>query len=353
MSTLARYVGYSQDSRLPAEFDLTELLHSPEGDDIAAGGGGASAQLLPALAAAEHCIAVQVMQFCDGSWLEDQDHWWLAGIHRSIELLAAPCSARVADYAVQTELSLVPGGGAAAAAVLEVRVLLQLEPPAESTAALRLELHEPTAGGGRPDLGAALGPTAVSIGPDLRVFAASNPSAAGSSLNYPVVGFTVADSGSYTHEVVIRLPVTDRPVQLWSAEAPTLYTATLSLTVAGTTVQAEGFRVGFRESKVVDGQLCVNGVPITVCGVNRHEHDQRHGKVVDEAMMVADMLLMKRSNVNACRTAHYPNTARWYELCDEYGLYVVDEANIESHGDCRHWPPRSILLPPSPHLSLW
>ena len=122
-------------------------------------------------------------------------------------------------------------------------------------------------------------------------------------------------------------------VRAWSAETPNLYRLVLSLAgAAGAVTEATAIRVGFRRIETVDGELLLNGRPIVLRGVNRHEHDPERGHVVDEDSMLEDIRLMKRLNINAVRTAHYPNLPRFYELTDEYGLYVVDEPNIESHG---------------------
>ncbi|RMG24349.1 MAG: DUF4981 domain-containing protein, partial [Bacteroidetes bacterium] len=119
----------------------------------------------------------------------------------------------------------------------------------------------------------------------------------------------------------------------WSAETPNLYQLALSIRDEnGRVLEVVGSKVGFRTSEIKNGQLLVNGVPILIKGANRHEHDEYHGHVVSEASMIRDIQLMKQYNLNAVRTSHYPNDPRWYELCDQYGLYVVDEANIESHG---------------------
>ncbi|MDX9754190.1 MAG: glycoside hydrolase family 2 TIM barrel-domain containing protein, partial [bacterium] len=118
----------------------------------------------------------------------------------------------------------------------------------------------------------------------------------------------------------------------WSAEDPYLYTLLLTLkTAVGEILEVERCQVGFREIEIRDSQVCVNGVPILFKGVNRHEHDPERGHAITEESMVKDILLMKQHNINAVRTSHYPNQPRWYELCDEYGIYIIDEANIESH----------------------
>ena len=119
----------------------------------------------------------------------------------------------------------------------------------------------------------------------------------------------------------------------WTAETPNLYTVRITLEGPdGEAVDVRTCRTGFRNVRIEDGRLLVNGEAIYVKGVNRHEHDPDHGHVVDEASMVRDILLMKRNNINTVRTSHYPDDPRWYALCDAYGLYIIDEANIESHG---------------------
>jgi len=119
----------------------------------------------------------------------------------------------------------------------------------------------------------------------------------------------------------------------WSDEHPNLYTLLITVRdMAGEIVEVERCRVGFRQVEILDGQVHLNGKSILFKGVNRHEHDPDTGHFVDEASMIEDIRLMKQFNLNAVRTAHYPNDTRWYELCDEYGLLVCDEANIESHG---------------------
>ena len=123
------------------------------------------------------------------------------------------------------------------------------------------------------------------------------------------------------------------PPALWSAEEPNLYALVLTLVGPdGSVLEAEATQVGLRTVEVSDRALKVNGVPIYVKGVNRHEHEERRGKTVTEESMVADIRAMKRFNFNAVRNSHYPNAVRWYELCAAYGLYLVDEANLETHG---------------------
>ncbi len=147
----------------------------------------------------------------------------------------------------------------------------------------------------------------------------------------PFGGEIIDERGGYADRVTLRLNV-ENP-KLWSAEIPNLYRAVIELhTADGTLIEAEACDVGFREVRIENGLLLLNGKPLLIRGVNRHEHHPLHGQVVDEQTMVQDILLMKQNNFNAVRCSHYPNHPLWYTLCDHYGLYVVDEANIETHG---------------------
>lgn len=248
-------VGYSEDSRTSAEFRITK--HLKPGENV---------------------LAVEVYQYSDGSFVEDQDMWRMSGIFRDVYLWAAPAS-RVRDIEVRTTLD-------AAYRDATLTVKTQLEAPAGS---LTLELLDP---GGR-----------AAIPPQTR------PAAA---------------------EVTFSAVVGN--ARLWSAETPTLYQLLLTQRDAsGREVAVTPLRVGFRQVEIKNGKLLVNGRAVLIKGVNRHEHDPDRGKVPTEALMRRDLELMKQFNVNSVRTSHYPNAPRFYELCDEYGLYVMDEANIEIH----------------------
>ncbi|EOZ2968871.1 TPA: beta-galactosidase, partial [Klebsiella pneumoniae] len=147
----------------------------------------------------------------------------------------------------------------------------------------------------------------------------------------PFGGEIIDERGGYANRVTLRLNV-ENPA-LWSAEIPNLYRAVIELhTADGMLIEAEACDVGFREVRIENGLLLLNGKPLLIRGVNRHEHHPLHGQVMDEQTMVQDILLMKQNNFNAVRCSHYPNHPLWYTLCDRYGLYVVDEANIETHG---------------------
>jgi 3-dehydroquinate dehydratase type II len=262
-------VGYSQGSRLPAEFDITSYVRP-----------------------GENLLAVRVYRWSDGSYLEDQDMWRLSGIYRDVRLLALP-SAHVRDYRVRTELD-----DAYQDATLAVEVVVRnvSSKPADGVN-VELSLLDPQ----------------------------GEPVPAGARRTGADVG--AKSEASLAFEMPIVAP------RVWSAEQPTLYTLVLTLKDgAGQVVQVETSKVGFRKVEVRDGQICLNGVPLRIGGVNRHEHDPDTGHTVTVASMIQDIRLMKQFNINAVRTCHYPDDARWYDLCDEYGLYVLDEANIESHG---------------------
>jgi beta-galactosidase len=263
-------VGYSQDSRLPAEFDIT-----------------------PHLQPGKNVLAVRVYRWSDGSYLEDQDFWRLSGIYRDVVLWAAP-TVHLSDYRIRTDLD-----AAYEDASLSVRARVRyLSGTAGASYTLEAKLFASTGEGVHPVCQSA------------RSFAVG----AGTEVS-----------------VEIEQPV--QAPQKWSDEHPNLYTLLLVLSDGGgRIVQVERCQVGFRSVEIRDGQLRVNGRAIRVRGVNRHEHDPDTGHTVTYASMLEDILLMKRFNVNAVRTSHYPNHPHWYDLCDRYGIYVVDEANIESHG---------------------
>lgn len=268
-------VGYSEDSRLPAEFDVTPYLH--EG---------------------ENTVAVQVLRWSDGSYLEDQDHWRLSGIHREVYLEAAP-TARISDMEVRTDLDAQYDDAQ-----------LRIRPDVANDAEEDLEGWHLTAQLYDPDQEAVLDdPLSISA-----------EEVTGES--YPARG-----------NVPFALMETEvEGPKKWSAESPTLYRLVLSLrTPDGEVVEATGTNVGFREVEIEDGQFLVNGEPVHLRGVNRHDHDDRTGKMVTRADMVEDIKQMKRFNVNAVRSAHYPNNPEWYQLADRYGLYVINEANLETH----------------------
>ena len=314
-------VGYSQDSCLPAEFDVTAALRP-----------------------GRNLVTVQVLRFSDGSYLEDQDHWWLSGLYRDVWLLAKPAT-HIADFFVRTPLELAPGagpGGVPGVAKAWVDADIHLVGPSRDALAgvtVRAEVFRLP----RADLETTLEAGAATA-PDLSGTAIpALPAAtfkADDTDHWVAVDSadkaTQAEAGFGGLVKVRALDLTAAggdPPALWSAEEPNLYALVLTLVGPdGTILEAEATQVGLRTVEVRDRALRVNGVPIYVKGVNRHEHEERRGKTVTEETMVADIRLMKRFNFNAVRNSHYPNAVRWYELCAAYGLYLVDEANLETHG---------------------
>jgi beta-galactosidase len=244
-------VGYSQGSRLPAEFDITSLVQS-----------------------GTNRLAVEVYKFSDASYLEDQDFWRLSGIYRDVFLVAIPPDGLWDVYA-QPVVDL-------------------------ATRQARVKLHTTPMPGSQPKV-------TVSV-----LDQAGKEVAAG--------------------EEIVELA----DVELWYPERPTLYSALVHVHADGQLRQVFRLPIGFRKLEVVGKQLLLNGKPLKIRGVNRHEFDPHTGYVMTPELMRRDLELMKQANVNFVRTAHYPNDPRWYSLCDKLGMLVMDEANVESHGLSYH-----------------
>jgi len=253
-----RYVGYSEDSKVAAEFDITKYVRQ-----------------------GENLLAMQVMRWCDGSYLEDQDFWRLTGIAREVYLYSRP-QTYIRDLHVVQDWLVDEQRG-------EIAYTVDVERPQDVALEVTLE------------------------GDDGRTIFRHD------GHRWPY----------YQHEHFFLQPGDVLP---WTAETPRLYTLQVTLKRKGQTLQVVRQRVGFRHVEIKGGQLLVNGQPILIKGVNRHELDPDGGYVVSVERMRQDISLMKQLNVNAVRTSHYPNDPRWYDLCDSAGLYVVAEANLESHG---------------------
>ena len=238
----------------------------------------------------ENQVAVEVYRWSDGSWLECQDFWRISGIEREVYLEARP-GVQIYDFFCRSSLSSDYITGA-----------LQLE----------AEVRDVT--------GKARG--------SFMIEASLTPCVGGEVW---VRELPLQPSGDHTWKASYKDLIGE--VDQWSAETPSLYDLVLTLKDdQGKVLEHISSKVGFRTSEIKYGKLLVNGKAVTLKGVNRHEHDENTGHVMSEEMMRRDIELMKLYNINAVRTCHYPNDPRWYELCDQYGLYVVDEANIESHG---------------------
>ncbi len=278
-------VGYSQGSMEPAEFCIT-----------------------PYLKQGENLIAMKVLKYSDGSYLEDQDMWRIAGIHRSIELYATP-KIRIADLGVRTNLDK------------DYR-------DAELVVDPKLSVFGSEKGEGYR-ITAMLYDADGKAVTDTTLWQAAEPmlnlDKKGKILNQrnPQRGY--APYGWL--KTMVKNP------NKWDAEHPYLYTLKLALVDSlGNMVERAETKVGFRKVEIKDGMMLVNGKQVRLRGVNRHEMDPETGHVMTEERMIQDIKLLKQCNINAVRTCHYPNTERWYELCDEYGIYVMDETDLEEHG---------------------
>lgn len=263
-------VGYSEDSFTPAEFDISDYINSD----------------------GKNTISAEVYRWSDGSWLEDQDFVRLSGIFRDAYLYSTP-DTHMRDLSVTTDFD-----DSFEDATLNVNVDVSKYSDKQvngQTVELNLYDHDNN-----------------------------------SVLESPVTG-DVAFNGN--KQVSIKKDKLIENPKKWSAEHPNLYTLVAVLKDQnGKTIETTSAKVGFREFEVENGQMEINGKPITLKGTNRHEIDPKDGRTVSRERMIEDIKLMKKHNINAVRTSHYPNQSEWYDLADKYGLYVIDEANLESHG---------------------
>ena len=269
-----KFVGLSKDSRSPAEFDVTAHVR-PDG-------------------VANDLVAV-VVKWSGTSWIEDQDHWWLSGLHREVFVYATR-PIHLADVQVRASLSDNYQTG-----MLEVFAPVGFPALAEPGCRVEAQLYDPA---GKAVLHRAL--------------TAEIDASRKSYQRWP--------------GPAARVTATLPRVKAWSAEQPHLYTLVLTLHTPGG-AESTRVRVGFRRIEIRDRSLLINGRRVLIKGVNRHDHDDEGGKAVPRARMLEDMLTMKRFNVNAVRTSHYPNDSHFLDLCDQYGLYVLEEANIEAHAE--------------------
>ena len=252
-----QFVGYSEDSKVAAEFDLTPYLQ----------------------AGRKNLIAMQIMRWCDGTYLEDQDFWRFTGIARDVYLYARP-TAHIEDVRITPDLSNNFKQG---------HLDVQVNAKNAKGQAITLTLFD------------------------------ANGKAVATKANLPA-----------NEQVDVSFDVKN-PL-LWSAETPNLYRLRVDLLQDGSVSQSLVQNVGFRKIEVRGAQLLVNGKPVLIKGADRHEMDPDGGYVVSRERMVQDIQIMKQHNLNAVRTCHYPDDPVWYDLCDQYGLYVTAEANLESHG---------------------
>ncbi|KAA9039609.1 DUF4981 domain-containing protein [Ginsengibacter hankyongi] len=260
-----QWVGYSEDSKLPAEFNITKYIKAGQ----------------------ENVIAFQVYRWSDGTYIEDQDMWRLAGVNRDVYMYARN-PVHIRDVQIIPDLTNDYKNG-------QLNISLDF-------------LNNNNR--------------------DLKNYKASFELLDSSGETISKIAVPLTDSATFKN-VVIKL---DDPKK-WSAEMPYLYTVLTTLTnKSGKVIEVIPQKTGFRKVEIKDGELYVNGKAILIKGVNRHEMDPFTGQFISKERMEQDVRIMKENNINAVRTSHYPNDPYWYELCDKYGLYVVDEANLESHG---------------------
>jgi len=256
--------GYSQDSKTPAEFNITKYLKK-----------------------GKNSVAVEVYRWCDGSYLEDQDFFRLSGIQRSVFLHARPRT-YISDFFAVGDLENIYADG-----LLKLDVSLKSTESNTGDPVVEVSLYED----------------------DQKIYAESQ---------------SVRLAGN---EGIVKFTKSLPEIKKWTSETPNLYSLVISLKdPSGDYLESVSARIGFRKVEILNSQLLVNGVPVYLKGTNLHEHNDLTGHVIDEATILKDIRVMKSNNINAVRTSHYPQQELWYELCDKYGLYLIDEANIESHG---------------------
>ena len=260
-----KYVGYSEDSKLAAEFDITKYLK--KGNNV---------------------LAFKILRWSDASYLEDQDFFRLNGIERNVCIYSRP-KAHIQNVKISSETPDLKNG------VINLDYIIDNHNVKEENA----------------DISAALYYKGEKV--------------AEKSLSIKKIKANSSENQSLTLNV--------NNVKLWSGEFPELYRLVVSLeNESSKKPQFMSFDIGFRKVSIEDGVLKINGKKLLIRGVNRHEHNQYTGHVITRESMLKDILLMKKNNINAVRTCHYPNDPYWYKLCDSLGIYLVDEANLESHG---------------------
>jgi beta-galactosidase len=260
------YIGYSQGSKLPSEFNITQFAKS-----------------------GTNTIAIQIFRWTDGSYLECQDFWRISGIERSVYVYAQP-KLRIKDFEVVSNLD-----GAYKNGLLDLDVVIENHLSKNKKSQVAFKLYD-----------------------------SSSQLIASESSVLAVLG---------NNESQVNFQATVKNVKQWSAEHPNLYSLVIELKdKKGSIIESTAFKIGFRSVEIKNGLLLVNGQRITLKGVNAQEADPETGHVLSEEMMMKDIRLWKENNINAVRLSHYPRGRRFYELCDIHGIYLVDEANIESHG---------------------
>lgn len=265
-------VGYSEDSKLPSEFNITSYVKQ-----------------------GMNTISLQVMRFAESTYLEDQDYWYLSGIHRSVFLISKP-KKRIMDWKIDAIPDLVHLSGTVKADISINRF------NGFANYKVKLDLYDQECN-----------------------LIAGQEATAQAFAEYRCYEKPTANTA--------RLSISIEKIKLWNPEEPHLYTAVITLlSPEGEEVDFESCRIGFREIKIENGIILLNGKRLIVRGVNRHEHDARVGRALTPMHMLEEIKLIKRLNINSVRTSHYPNDPIWYDLCDEWGILLISECNLETHG---------------------
>ena len=278
------FAGFSKGSRVPAEFDISELVTT-----------------------GTNTVALRVFRWSDGSYLEDQDMWWLSGIFRDVWITSRPRT-QLRDYFAKTQLSDDFKTGTL---IIDAEIQNLLDENADCEISAELS------------------------------------TAKGEILTAEDFSAKISASALASTQCSIKFELVNP--KLWSAENPYLYTLVIMLkNSAGEIIETVAQRIGFRRTELKNGLFLVNGQAIKFKGVNRHDHDPDTGKAVSLEMMIEDVIMMKQHNINAVRTSHYPNDPRFYALCDYYGLYVMDECDLECHGT--NWTPDRFQIANDPNF---
>ena len=272
-----KFVGYSQDSKTPTEFNISDDINYFD----------------------TNTLALEVYRWSDGSYLEGQDYWKISGIERDVYLYSTP-QTYIKDIFVKAGLDSTYKYG-----VLGLDVKIS---GSDNNFKLNLELRE------------------TSNNRSVYTYSSENKE--------------LPENNGFTKSISVNKI---QSIKKWTAETPNLYSLVVYLTDGqGNIMDAVSTKSGFRRIEIKNRRLHINGTPVTIRGVNRHEHDMINGRVITKESMINDIRLMKQFNINAVRCSHYPNRPEWYELCDLYGLYVIDEANIEAHGSDPYNPEKTL-----------
>ncbi|MDR1220227.1 MAG: DUF4981 domain-containing protein [Treponema sp.] len=310
------FAGAGKDTRLPQEYDITPFL--AKDDDSGVQG--------------INVLCLKVIRYSDASYIEDQDQWWLGGIHRSVFLYSTE------DCYIK-DIKVSPGrfdeDAAGIRGTMDLQVVLGGKVP-QGEAAGNIAVSAAVSAGAAPEdipftIRYNLYPFVMPESKEDAAQIAARLVARTAESGSIVSGELCIDCNYRLNSNVVETLLTAPHPAIWSHETPNLYVLVTSLFRQGRHIESAAFCTGFRKVETRKRELLINGKAALIKGVNRHEHDEKTGKTLSVASMIRDIMLLKQHNFNAVRTSHYPNDERWYELCDRYGIYLTDEANIEHH----------------------